>query len=108
MAFRLDYHLGTLDQTHYLPKPPLPNEKHPHPPTWGFRNKQPQTLVNRKGYTQGIPRPWLGEGPSVGADTYNEDFSTPVALHEGAGAHHGHGHIVGPKAGPKHSEDPQE
>lgn len=31
-----------------------------------------------------------------------------MALHEGAGAHHGHGHIVGPKTGPKHCEEPQE
>lgn len=40
--------------------------------------------------------------------TYNEDFSTPVALHEGAGAHHGHGHVVGPEASPEHCEDAQE
>lgn len=79
----------------------------PRPPTWASAASN-QTVVNRKGSPLALPRPGPGDGAPVGADTYNDGFSTPVALHEGAGTHHGHGHIVGPKAGPNHCEDPQE
>lgn len=95
-----------------FPKPPLPNEEGALLPP-GASRESPTDPARWKGLRPSSPRPWLGvrgterEQPHR-PDTHNEDFPTPVALQEGAGAHHRHGHVVTPKAGPKHGEDPQE